>query len=137
MFADWHMLQTNFLKDLDDAGFAPELFDIVLCTHHHPGPVGWNTMLVNDTWVPTFPNARYLIVRTEFDCVNDEQETEDVEPWLKDLNLNLLSDSIKPVLGAGLIDLVSNDHHVCDEIKLIPTPGYTIGHIGKNFIQRS
>lgn len=94
-------------------------------------------MLVNDTWVPTFPQARYLIVRTEFDYVNDEQETEDVEPWLKDLNLNVLSDSIKPVLGAGLIDLVSNDHHVCDEITLIPTPGYTMGHIGKNFIQPS
>ena len=47
-------------------------------------------MLVNDTWVPTFPKARYLIVRTEFDYVNDEQETENVERWLKDLSLNVL-----------------------------------------------
>jgi glyoxylase-like metal-dependent hydrolase (beta-lactamase superfamily II) len=59
MFADWRMLQTNFLKDLEDAGFAPELFDIVLCPHCHPDHVDWNTMLVNDTWAPTFPNARY------------------------------------------------------------------------------
>ena len=69
--------------------------------------------------------------------MNDEQETENVEPWLKDLHLNVLSDSIKAVLGAGLIDLVSNDHRVCDEIKLIPTAGDTMGHIGKNFIQPS
>ena len=86
-------------------------------------------MLENDNWVPTFPNARYLIERTEFDYVNDEQEAEDVEPWLKDSNRDVLSDSIRPVLDAGLVDLVSNDHYVCDEVKLIPTPGHTIGHV--------
>ena len=69
-------------------------------------------MLVNDTWVPTFSNARYLIERTEFDYINDEQESEDIEPWLKDSNRDVLSDSINPVLDAGLVDLVSNDHHV-------------------------
>jgi glyoxylase-like metal-dependent hydrolase (beta-lactamase superfamily II) len=129
MFPDWHMLQTSFLKDLEGAGFAPESFDIVLCTHLHLDHVGWNTMLVNDVWVPTFPNARYLIERTEFDYVNDEQEAEGVEQWLKDSNRDVLSDSIKPVVEAGLVDLVSNDHHVCDEIRLIPTPGHTIGHV--------
>ena len=129
MFPDWHMLQTTFLQDLDDAGFSPESFDIVLCTHLHLDHVGWNTMLENDNWVPTFPNARYLIERTEFDYVNDEQKAEDVEPWLKDSNRDVLSDSIRPVLDAGLVDLVSNDHYVCDEVKLIPTPGHTIGHV--------
>ena len=129
MFPDWHMLQTDFLKDLVDAGFTPESFDVVLCTHLHLDHMGWNTMLVNDQWVPTFPNARYLIERTEFDYMNDEQEAENVEQWLKDSNRDVLEDSIKPVLEAGLVDLISNDYQVCDEIKLIPTPGHTIRHV--------
>ncbi len=129
MFPDWHMLQTSFLKDLEGAGFAPESFDVVLCTHLHLDHVGWNTMLKNDSWVPTFPNARYLIERTEFDYVNEEQEADEVEQWLKDSNRDVLIDSIKPVLEAGLVDLVSNDHQVCDEVRLVPTPGHTIGHV--------
>ena len=54
-------LQTTFLKDLEGAGFARESFDVVLCTHLHVDHVGWNTMLVDGQWGPTFPNARYLL----------------------------------------------------------------------------
>src|ERR1700759_574151 len=63
----WSGLQTNFLADLAAAGFARESIDVVLCTHLHVDHVGWNTMLVDGKWVPTFPNARYLLNRTEFD----------------------------------------------------------------------
>ncbi|GIS40465.1 MAG: hypothetical protein Ct9H90mP13_03110 [Pseudomonadota bacterium] len=31
-----------------------------MCTHLHADHVGWNTRLENGTWVPTFPNAKYL-----------------------------------------------------------------------------
>ena len=86
-------------------------------------------MLEDDSWVPTFPNARYMIQRTQCDYANDEQEAEDVEPWLKDSNRDVLSDSIRPLLDAGLVDLVSNDYFVCDEVKLIPIPGHTIGYV--------
>ena len=34
---------------------------MVVCTHLHVDHVGWNTMLEDSAWVPTFPNARYLI----------------------------------------------------------------------------
>ena len=129
VFPDWHMLQTSFLQDMEAAGFPPESFDLVLCTHLHLDHVGWNTMLVDGQWVPTFPNARYLIERTEFDYVSDEAEAEDVAQWLKDSNRDVMSDSISPVVEAGLVDLVDNRHHICDEISLIPTPGHTIGHV--------
>jgi len=129
VFPNWHMLQTSFMQDLKAAGFAPESFDAVLCTHLHLDHVGWNTMLVDGHWVPTFPNARYLIERTEFDYVHDEAEGEDVEQWLKDSNRDIIADSIGPVLKAGLVDLVDNRHRICDEVSLIPTPGHTIGHV--------
>jgi glyoxylase-like metal-dependent hydrolase (beta-lactamase superfamily II) len=51
-------------------GVRPEDVDLVLCTHLHPDHVGWNTRLADGRWVPTFPNARYLIGRTEFENAN-------------------------------------------------------------------
>ena len=129
MFADWHMLQTSFLEDLGAAGFAPASFDTVLCTHLHLDHVGWNTQLIDDQWVPTFPNARYLIEATEFAYLDEEAESETVEQWLKDSNRDVMLDSVRPVQQAGLIDLVESSHQICDEVRLIPTPGHTIGHV--------
>ena len=62
-FPGWNMLQLPFLADLEKAGFARDSIDRVLCTHLHVDHVGWNTMLVDDKWTPTFPRARYLIGR--------------------------------------------------------------------------
>ena len=60
-------LQTGFLNDLEAAGFARESIDTVLCTHLHVDHVGWNTMRKDGRWVPTFPEARYLIGRREWE----------------------------------------------------------------------
>ena len=62
----WSNLQTSFLKDLESAGYPRESIDTVLCTHLHVDHVGWNTMLVEGRWVPTFPNARYLLAEREW-----------------------------------------------------------------------
>lgn len=129
MFPDWHNLQTSFLEDLSDAGFPPESFDVVLCTHLHLDHVGWNTMLVDGKWVPTFPEARYLLERTEFDYVGSGNEADDVEQWLKDSNRDVMNDSITPVVEAGLVDLVDSQHQICDEVSLVPSPGHSIGHV--------
>ena len=59
-------LATGFLQSLAEAGCAPEDVDAVVCTHLHVDHVGWNTRLVDGKWVPTFPNARYLLGKIEF-----------------------------------------------------------------------
>jgi glyoxylase-like metal-dependent hydrolase (beta-lactamase superfamily II) len=129
VFPIWHMLQTGFLADLEAAGYAPASIDTVLCTHLHLDHVGWNTMLVDGLWVPTFPNARYLVERSEFDFLDVEGADDNAQPWMRDMNDVVMADSIRPVLEAGLLDLVSSDHRVCDEVTLIPTPGHTVGHV--------
>jgi glyoxylase-like metal-dependent hydrolase (beta-lactamase superfamily II) len=128
-FPDWHMLQTSFLKDLTAAGYPPDSIDTVLCTHLHLDHVGWNTMLQDDRWVPTFANARYLLERNEYSYVSEEAEADDVEAWLRDMNRAVMTDSIRPIVEADLVDLVDHDHRICDEVRLIPTPGHTIGHV--------
>ena len=56
----WNERQGAFLEEIAAAGFARESVDYVVCTHLHPDHVGWNTMLIDGEWQPTFPNARYL-----------------------------------------------------------------------------
>jgi glyoxylase-like metal-dependent hydrolase (beta-lactamase superfamily II) len=119
----WSGLQTDFLADLAAAGFPRESIDMVLCTHLHVDHVGWNTMLVDGAWVPTFPNARHLIGRAEFDYWQAE-EAGNPAPERSPFH-----DSVKPVWEAGLVDLVETDHRICDEVSFEPTLGHTPGHV--------
>lgn len=116
----WHLRQGRFLQDLAEAGFPRECVDTVLCTHLHVDHVGWNTMLDAGRWVPTFPKARYLFGRREWEHWSEEPEGPDRE---------VRDDSVRPVLDAGLADLVETDHRINGEVHLEPTPGHTPGHV--------
>ena len=118
----FHMRQSDFLDDLDHAGFAPDKIDTVLCTHLHLDHVGWNTQLVDGRWVPTFPNARYLMSEVELNFIRNLVGTPHAE-------VDHLSDSLQPVFDAGLVDFIAADHRVCPEVSLEPTPGHTPGHV--------
>lgn len=124
----FHKLATPFLERLAEAGARVEDVDVVLCTHLHFDHVGWNTRWVVDAdgagrWVPTFPNARYLFARVEW------------EHWLaKATHGYVMADSLRPVMDAGLVDLVdvaadSASYPVTREVALEPTPGHTPGHV--------
>jgi glyoxylase-like metal-dependent hydrolase (beta-lactamase superfamily II) len=67
----WTDMQTPYLERLLGAGVAPEAVDYVLCTHLHVDHVGWNTRQADGRWVPTFPNARYLFHRKEWEFWKD------------------------------------------------------------------
>jgi glyoxylase-like metal-dependent hydrolase (beta-lactamase superfamily II) len=114
------MLATSFLQDIERAGFARDRIDAVICTHLHFDHIGWNTMLVEGRWVPTFPQARYLFGRLEYDHWTAHGDEHDRVHF---------ADSVLPVVEAGLVDLVEMDHCICDEIRLVPTPGHTPGHV--------
>ncbi len=122
----WSHLQTSFLADLEAAGYARESIDTVLCTHLHVDHVGWNTMLVDGAWTPTFPNARYLIGDQEWRYWRDVESSGPI-----------LADSVRPVLDAGLVDFVAMDHRLCDEVWLEPTPGHTPGHVSVRVASRA
>jgi glyoxylase-like metal-dependent hydrolase (beta-lactamase superfamily II) len=53
--------------NLARSGFPPEDIHPVLCTHLHADHVGWNTRLDDVRWVPTFPNARYVFSRKDYE----------------------------------------------------------------------
>jgi glyoxylase-like metal-dependent hydrolase (beta-lactamase superfamily II) len=116
-------MQTTFLEDLAAAGFPHQSITDVLCTHLHFDHVGWNTRKVDGKWMPTFPQARYLFGRREW------------QHWklLRDTNgyhhMEHLKDAIDPVMEAGLVQFIDPDFRLTDEVSLIPTPGHTPGHV--------
>ncbi|WNC94637.1 MBL fold metallo-hydrolase [Paraburkholderia sp. FT54] len=113
-------LATPFLQHLADAGWSRDSVDAVVCTHLHVDHVGWNTMLMHGKWVPTFPKARYLIGKREFEYWSNEGDEE---------QRAIMGDSVRPIFDAGLAELVEMDHRVSPEICLRPTPGHTPGHV--------
>ena len=118
-----HRTQTRYLDNLAAIGLVPDDIDFVMCTHLHADHVGWNTRLVDGRWVPTFPNARYLFARTEY------------EHWIelnkggKKYSDGCIDDSVLPVVEAGLAETVADDYEFDDEIGFALTPGHTPGHV--------
>jgi glyoxylase-like metal-dependent hydrolase (beta-lactamase superfamily II) len=114
----------SFLTALAAAGFARESVDVVICTHLHFDHVGWNTMTVDGELVPTFPNARYLIARTEHEhwSAASEEAKEHATAFT-------LHNTVDPLFGFGVVDLVETDHRVSPSVALFPTPGHSPGHV--------
>jgi glyoxylase-like metal-dependent hydrolase (beta-lactamase superfamily II) len=126
-FLGWNMLQTSFLSDLEKGGFPRDSINLVLCTHLHVDHVGWNTMLVEGRWMPTFTSARYLIGRKEWAHWSVQEDKFVRDP---------IEDSVRPVVDAGLTDLIEDTHRITNEIWLEPTPGHTPGHFSVRISSR-
>jgi glyoxylase-like metal-dependent hydrolase (beta-lactamase superfamily II) len=119
----YHQKNWPYLQILAAAGFQPEQIDIVLCTHLHADHVGWNTRLVDGRWVPTFPRAKYLIAREEWEHwrVTELRERYTTDPYFED--------SVFPVVESGQVEFVSMDHAIDDWVWLEPSAGHTPGHV--------
>lgn len=114
---DWHKRSDGrFLAALTAAGLSTDDIDYVLCTHLHVDHIGWNTKLEDGRWVPTFPNARYLMPSQD-------------EELQRARNSTIYLESVLPVIEAGQVELVQAGHMLGDHVTLIPTPGHTPGHV--------
>ena len=118
-------LNTPYLERLQAAGCEPEDIDYVLLTHLHVDHVGWNTQWKNGCWVPTFPNARYIFARAEYDYFTDPQNFSDRNRT----SFAVQKDSVAPVIEAGLADLIEIDgSEPIAGFTFYPTPGHSIAH---------
>jgi len=117
-----NMLNGLVLPWLEAAGASAEKVTHVIMTHLHPDHVGWNTVLSEGRWIPTFPNAQYLLPKPDFDYWGGKHETGDPSTgWF--------GDSVLPVFKEGLAGFIDDSREVGDCIAVQQTPGHTPGHV--------
>jgi glyoxylase-like metal-dependent hydrolase (beta-lactamase superfamily II) len=118
----FHQLDLPFIERLVDAGVSPETVDYVMCTHLHADHCGWNTRLLDGRWVPTFPNAKYVFSKVEY------------QHWQQlagkpGVNAGVYEDSVLPVVRSGQAEFVDGEGAVGNGLVFRPTPGHTAGHV--------
>src|SRR5882672_33106 len=95
----FHQLNLPFLERLAEAGVSPESVDYVMCTHLHVDHCGWNTRLLNGRWVPTFPKAKYVFSKAEYEHWQGPAGKEGA-------NAGVYEDSVLPVIESGQVEIV-------------------------------
>ncbi len=120
---EWANLKIKFIEKLNQIGITLSDINYVVCTHLHFDHVGWNTILVNGKWIPTFPNAKYIFSKKEFEYWSSKPKKEMIDDLLG------IEDSVQPIINAGLAELVDDTFVFDENISLIPTPGHTPSHV--------
>jgi glyoxylase-like metal-dependent hydrolase (beta-lactamase superfamily II) len=103
------------------AGVTPEAVTHVAMTHLHNDHMGWNTVLEDGVFVPTFPNAQYLVPREDFAYFKellDRGEAPDPS----------LEDSLLPVFESGLVRFVDRQPVIAGVLGVERAHGHTPGH---------
>jgi len=99
-----------------------KLDDIALMidTHLHFDHAGGNTWIDAGGGVrPTFPNARYVVQRGEYEWATHTNER---------TAASYFPHNFEPIVAAGLFDFVSGETEVWPGIRVLPTPGHTPHH---------
>ena len=123
----FHHWQGDFLGALARAGVRPQDVDLVVNTHLHADHVGWNTFGGEEPggdWVPTFPNAQYLIPARDdahFGPGNGYGGGEREDDRL------IYQDSIAPIHRSGQAVLWEGSHRIDENLTLESAPGHTPG----------
>ncbi|MBO54213.1 MAG: hypothetical protein CL886_00985 [Dehalococcoidia bacterium] len=106
----------TLIKELNNNGVAPDQIDLVVMTHLHPDHVGWNF----SNGLPTFPNARYLAPKSDWEYWVHPDIYKDAEH---------IVNQVLPLENLNLIDLMADEYSITSEIMTVATPGHTPGHV--------
>ena len=113
-------LRGDLLNQLRLQGVSPEEVSTVVHTHLHADHIGWNITWEGGRPTPTFPGARYLVPRADWEYFTEPSVLETF-PYIRDCAL--------PLGDLGVLELIDGEHSVTPEISTTPTPGHTPGHL--------
>ena len=112
----------RWLDEFHAAGLSFDSIDYVFCTHLHIDHCGWNTVLRDGRWVPTFPRAKYVFHKREYAAWEEATKRGASPPG------TVWRDNCLPVVEAGQALLVDDDYMLDDMVWLTPTPGHAPCH---------
>jgi glyoxylase-like metal-dependent hydrolase (beta-lactamase superfamily II) len=106
---------------LAERGVRPEDVDIVVNTHLHFDHCGWNTSMVNEKVVPTFPNARYVLQAGELEHARHATERDQA---------SYFADNFEPIAVSKQWWLLEGDQEIAPGVELIRMPGHNRDMMG-------
>ncbi len=107
------------LANLAKAGMKPDQIDCVILTHLHFDHAGGCTVEENGKLRLTFPKARHVVQRAEW---------EDATGRLPELRGSYFERDFLPLQEAGRIELIEGDAGILPGISVRVTGGHTRGH---------
>jgi glyoxylase-like metal-dependent hydrolase (beta-lactamase superfamily II) len=110
---------TTLLGGLRARGLAPEDIDVVVNTHLHFDHAGGNTRREGDGVVPTFPRARYVVQRGEWEDARHPHERS---------RASYREGDFVPVAEAHQLDLIDGETEVAPGVRAVPVGGHTTHH---------
>lgn len=114
---DIYGLDGPFLLDrLRDHGLDRTEIDIVINTHLHFDHCGGNTRLEKDKLVASFPSAKYVVQRGEFEHAKHPNERD---------HASYIPDNYVPIESSGKMALLEADRAIAPGVELIRVPGHT------------
>ena len=70
--ARWPGVEGNLLPTFrEQSGYGPEDIDMVFTTHLHFDHVGWHVTRINGELTAAFPNAKYVVSKTDWETLLD------------------------------------------------------------------
>ena len=120
--SDWGLKGAMFgllMDDMRQKGVRPEEIDLVVITHLHRDHVGWNLVRDDDAVRPTFPKARYLVPKADWDIFTRRDGM---------AAFAYIREQVTPLEGLGVLELTDGEQAVTGEITTLPAPGHTPGH---------
>jgi glyoxylase-like metal-dependent hydrolase (beta-lactamase superfamily II) len=122
-----------WLDGFKASGLRFEDIDYVFCTHLHIDHSGWNTVLRDGRWVPTFPKAKYIFHKREYAAWEESTKRGENRPGGGG---NVWRYNCEPIVEAGQALLVEDDYQLDDTFWLTPTPGHSPCHCCVNIRSR-
>lgn len=111
---------TRLETSLAGIGVGPEDVDVVVSTHLHFDHCGGNTRLdAEGVPRPTFPRARYVIRRGEWEIAHSDNRR---------IRASYLFHNFEPLAEAGVLELIDHDLEIVPGVRLVRTPGHTAHH---------
>lgn len=114
----------KLLQNLQAAGIAPEDIDTVIMTHGHPDHIGGNT---DSEGRPTFPKARYVMWKDEWDFWTSGQAEAKLDEHVREVLLKFARKNLPPIQDQ--LELVNHETEIVPGIRALAAPGHTPGHM--------
>ncbi len=111
--------ESGLLGGLRARGLEPSQIDVVINTHLHFDHAGTNTVEKDGKVVPTFPRARYVVQRGEYEHASQPHERD---------RASYVASDFEPVAEAGQFDLVDGDAEIVKGVEVLKLPGHNRDH---------